>query len=174
MDWIDVSVPLRNDVIGWPGDVPVEVARRMRIEQGADYNISMITLSTHAGTHMDAPLHFIATGDSIDSMPVDVTVGEARIIEIRDRESIKRAELEEHDIQAGERIIFKTANSERDWLDVPMIEDYVHIAPDRPLPVPGGARGQVRGDRLPLGRELPPGRSQGDTHHPARRRRMDH
>lgn len=130
MDWIDVSVPLRNDVIGWPGDVPVEVARRMRIEQGADYNISMITLSTHAGTHMDAPLHFIATGDSIDSMPVDVTVGEARIIEIRDRESIKRAELEEHDIQAGERIIFKTANSERDWLDVPMIEDYVHIATD--------------------------------------------
>jgi len=130
MDWIDVSVPLRNDVIGWPGDVPVEVARRMCIEQGADYNISMITLSTHAGTHMDAPLHFIAGGVSIDTMPADATVGEARIIEILDRESVKPAELEKHDIRSGERIILKTANSERDWLDGPMIEDYVHIAPE--------------------------------------------
>jgi len=130
MGWIDVSVPLRNDVIGWPGDVPVEVARRMRIEQGADYNISMITLSTHAGTHMDAPLHFIDGGAGIDTMPAEATVGPARIIEIADRESIKPAELEGHDIQAGERIIFKTANSERDWLDAPMIEDYVYLSPD--------------------------------------------
>jgi len=130
MDWIDVSVPLRNDVIGWPGDVPVEVARRMRIEQGADYNISMITLSTHAGTHMDAPLHFIEGGASIDQMPADVTVGEARIIEIADRESVKPGELEAHDIRAGERVIFKTANSESDWLDAPMIADYVHVSPE--------------------------------------------
>lgn len=128
MDWMDISMPLRNGVVGWPGDVPVEVARRMRIEDGADYNISMITLSTHAGTHMDAPLHFIAGGRSIDEMPAGVTSGEARLIEVRDRRSIKPAELEEHDISSGERVIFKTANSERDWLDSPMIEDYVSLS----------------------------------------------
>jgi arylformamidase len=130
MDWIDISMPLHNGVAVWPGDVPVEVARRMTLEQGSDYNISMITLSTHAGTHMDAPLHFISGGKSIDEMPLDATVGPARVIEIADTETIKVPELERHDIQPGERILFKTANSLRPWLDMPFQEDYVYPSPE--------------------------------------------
>jgi arylformamidase len=130
MDWIDVSMPLRNGIAGWPGDVPVEVARRMTLEQGCDYNISMITMSTHAGTHMDAPLHFIIGGKSIDEMPLDATVGPARIIEIEDTESIKPGELEQHDIKRGERLLFKTVNSRQQWPDMPFIEGYVYISPE--------------------------------------------
>jgi arylformamidase len=130
MDWIDISMPLRNGIAVWPGDVPVEVARRMTLEQGSDYNISMLTLSTHAGTHVDAPLHFIAGGKSIDEMPLDATVGPARVIEIDDTETIKPAELERHDIQPGERLLFKTANSLRPWLDLPFQEDYVYLSPE--------------------------------------------
>jgi arylformamidase len=125
MDWIDVSVPLRSDLPAWPGDVPVEFARRMKLEDGADYNISMLTLSTHSGTHMDAPLHFIEGGVSIDQMPLDTTVGPARVIEIADTFSIKPLELDPHDLQ-----LFKTANSESDWRGDPFKEDYVYISPE--------------------------------------------
>lgn len=130
MDWIDISQPLRTNVIGWPGDVPVEVARRATIGQGSEYNISMLVLSTHSGTHMDSPLHFIEGGKSIDMLDFSVTVGPARVIEISDTESIKPEELEGHGIADGERILFKTANSERPWPDLPFQEGYVFITPE--------------------------------------------
>lgn len=130
MDWIDISMPLRTDVIGWPGDVPVEVARRASIGQGSDYNISMLVLSTHSGTHMDAPLHFIRDGRSIDMLDLDATVGPARVIEISDPESVKPAELERLDIRPGERLLFKTRNSGRPWPDLPFEEEYVFVSPE--------------------------------------------
>ncbi len=129
MDWIDISQPLRSGSVGWPGDVPVEIARRMTLEQGSDYNISMVTMSTHSGTHMDAPLHFIAEGKSIDMLDFDATVGPARVIEIADTESVKPAELEGHDIRPGERVLFKTSNSGRRWPDLPFRDGYVSITP---------------------------------------------
>ena len=64
---------------------------------------------------MDAPLHFMEEGLSIAGMPLDATVGPARVIEIDDPESIKRSELEAHGITGGERILFKTVNSKRLW-----------------------------------------------------------
>lgn len=130
MDWIDISVPLRTMLVGWPGDVPVEIARRMDLAQGADYNISMITMSTHAGTHMDAPLHFISGGATIDSMPLDATVGPARVIEIADTSAVTAAELETHDPREGERLLFKTVNSLERWYDLPFREPYVSIGCD--------------------------------------------
>ena len=128
MDWIDISMPLRNGVAGWPGDVPFEFARRMTLEQGCDYNISMITMSTHAGTHIDAPLHFLEGGKSIDELPLGATVGPARVIEIEYEESIKPGELDGNDIQQGERLLFKTANSKKAWHDMPFMESYVYIS----------------------------------------------
>jgi arylformamidase len=130
VDWIDISMPLRNGIVGWPGDVPVEVARRMSIEQGSDYNISMVTLSTHSGTHVDAPLHFIQGGRSIDMVDFDATVGPARVIEITDPESIKPAELEGCEITPGERVLFKTVNSNKPWPELPFEENYVAVTPE--------------------------------------------
>ena len=74
-------------------------------------NNSTIHMGVHTGTHMDAPLHFIAKGKSIDQMPFDVTLGPARVIEIVDKVSIKAEELKQHNIKRGERILFKTQNS---------------------------------------------------------------
>ena len=64
----------------------------------------------------------------IDRMPLDATIGKARVIEIKDSESIKVAEIEPHDIQAGERILFKTQNSDRALKSDRFVEDFVHIS----------------------------------------------
>jgi arylformamidase len=102
----------------------------MRQEKGDICTLSHISLSVHTGTHMDAPLHFIVNGPTIDQMPVDATVGRARVIEIRDRHSIRREELLDHEISATDRILFKTANSDHSWNGDEFDEDFIFIAQD--------------------------------------------
>ena len=102
----------------------------MSQEKGDICTLSSISLSVHTGTHMDAPLHFIKKGSTIDEMPVDATVGRARVIEIRDRHAIHRDELLEHQITASERILFKTANSDHAWNSDEFDEDFIFIARD--------------------------------------------
>lgn len=102
----------------------------MQISLGDVANLSEITGSAHTGTHMDAPLHFIENGASIDTLPVSVTVGRARVIGIQDRETIRVGELEPHEIARGERVLFKTANSSRLWKTGTFQENYIYIPPD--------------------------------------------
>jgi arylformamidase len=92
-------------------------------------NLSAISLGSHSGTHIDAPLHFIPTGKSVPEMPFDAVIGPARVLEIADPESVKPEELAPHDIRSGERILFKTRNSERCWKTDSFIEDFVSISP---------------------------------------------
>jgi len=63
-------------------------------------------------------------------MPLDATVGPARVIPIHDKKSIKREELAAHGISAGERILFKTANSDRSWNSDRFDEGFVFISHD--------------------------------------------
>lgn len=126
--WIDVSVPLHTGMAHWPDNPEVRIERIMSIDRGDAANVSAIAMGSHTGTHMDAPVHFVPGTASIDMMPFDATIGPARIIAIADTESIKPAELEPHDIQPGERILFKTSNSERCWNTDDFIEDFVYIS----------------------------------------------
>jgi arylformamidase len=92
--------------------------------------MSEMSLISHVGTHIDAPLHFIRGGASIDMMPLDTTIGTDRVIEINDPVSIKTEELKLHRIRRGERILFKTQNSCRVYEADEFIEDYVYLTPD--------------------------------------------
>jgi len=130
MDWIDVSVTLHDGMVHWPDNPPFELRRIMSQEKGDVCTVSSISLSVHTGTHMDAPLHFVKNGSTIDEMPVDSTVGPARVIEIQDRHAIRRKELLNHQINASERILFKTANSDHAWNSDQFEEDFIFIARD--------------------------------------------
>lgn len=126
--WIDVSLPIQNAMVHWPSDPPVRIERTRDLESGDSSSLSTIVMGSHTGTHMDAPSHFIRTGVGIDSMPLDTTIGRARVIEITDRESIKPDELSGHHIRRGERVLFRTRNSERGWTNERFIEDFVFVS----------------------------------------------
>jgi arylformamidase len=128
--WIDISVPVRNGMVHWPGDPDFHIERAEDQEKGDVATVSRMSLGVHTGTHMDAPLHFIRNARSIDTMPLDATVGPARVIAIRDRKSIKREELILHGISAGERLLFKTVNSEHSWDSDRFDENFVFISQD--------------------------------------------
>jgi arylformamidase len=128
--WIDVSVPLYSGMIHWPTNPTVEIEPASSIAHGDTANVSQISMGSHTGTHMDPPYHFIASGKTIDEMPLDAGIGYCRVIEIVDPEAITAAELKQFEIRLGERILFKTANSSHDWPARAFAEDYVGVAPD--------------------------------------------
>jgi arylformamidase len=126
--WVDVSVPLRSGMVHWPDNPPVRIDRLLDMERGDVANVSKISLGSHTGTHMDAPIHFVRDGEGMDRMPLDATIGRARVIEIQDPVSIKPDELGSHGIGRGERILFKTRNSSREWWSQDFIEDFVYVS----------------------------------------------
>jgi arylformamidase len=129
-NWIDVTVPLKEGMVIWPGDVTIKIERRRSMDRGDAANNSAISLGVHTGTHMDAPKHFIKDGKSIDKLPFDTSIGPARVIEIKDKVSIKPEELKQHNIKRGERILFKTVNSPRCWQTDDFVNDFVYITRD--------------------------------------------
>ena len=128
--WIDVSIPLHNGMAEWPGDAPFERRFSHTIAGGADNNLSQLRTSAHIGTHMDAPLHFIENAPGIDTMPIDAVVGPARVVQIRDPQAVQVVELEPLALEPGERVLFRTRNSERRLADSPFVTDFVYIAPE--------------------------------------------
>src|SRR5262245_31099675 len=126
--WIDVSVTVRDGMPHWPGDPPVVVERVMEIERGDVCNVSRLAMGAHTGTHMDAPVHFIHGADPLDAMPLDATIGEARVVEIADPHEITVDELRRHGLRTGERVLFRTANSDRCWQSDSFVEDFVYIS----------------------------------------------
>lgn len=71
MALIDITPALSAATPMWPGDTPFSAERTWSIEAGAAVNVSRLTMSSHAGAHADAPLHYSASGASIDEVTLD-------------------------------------------------------------------------------------------------------
>lgn len=128
--WIDISVNVREGMPLWPDDPGLHLDRVMDQNKGDVCTLTRANMSAHTGTHMDAPLHFVPNSKTIEQMPIEATVGPARVIHIKDRTAIHREELLPYGIREGERILFRTRNSERDWQNFPFDEEFVYIARD--------------------------------------------
>ncbi len=128
-NWIDVSVPVRAGMVHWPDDPEVEIIRIADMAEGYPMNLSMLSMSAHTGTHVDAPLHMVSEGAAIDQAPLALLVGRARVIEIVSEKIIEPGELRDKGIEPGSRILFKTANSPRCWKASGFVEDYVGLSP---------------------------------------------
>lgn len=74
----------------------------------ASVNLGSIKLSTHAGTHLDAPLHVDEEGGAIDDLPLSPFVGHADVVDVRSASSIRPEHLRE---VTADRVLFKTKAS---------------------------------------------------------------
>jgi arylformamidase len=128
-EWIDISRPIRPDMVVWPGDGPPLVEQINALERGDTYNLTRLAFSAHTGTHMDAPRHFLPDGAPMDALPLDAVLGPARVVEILDPIAVHAAGLP-GDLDAGERVLFKTRNSTQSRGFERFDEDFVYIARD--------------------------------------------
>ncbi len=125
--WIDVTLPIRPGMVVWPGDPKVTVRPLKEIAKGGSSNVSRLAFSAHTGTHMDAPRHFFINGRPLDELPLEAVIGPARVIAIRDPESIKVEELRRSRIRRGERILFKTRGAAARLQRANFDPNYVYI-----------------------------------------------
>jgi arylformamidase len=112
--WTDVSVPLERGVATFPGDPTFNIELAIAMVDGAICNVSRLNMGAHTGTHLDAPSHFIEGAAGTESIPLDVCVGPAWVVDATGlRKTIGREELAHLDIPRDEtRLLFKTPNSE--------------------------------------------------------------
>ena len=136
--WIDITLPLGEEIPILSDAYSADESRMLRpvvdrlfdVDKGDPVTMSHISISSHDGTHIDSPLHFIRGGSTIDLMPIDTTVGAVRVIEIKNEKEITVEELEPYNIQAGERILFRTKNSPRVYATRQYQGKFVTISPD--------------------------------------------
>jgi arylformamidase len=126
----DISL-LLGETATYPGDDPFFKETVFNIDSGDGYDLSTLNLSSHAGTHLDAPAHFIAGGKTLDLYPLKRFILPAHVIAVDDDESIKQRDLFSIDINEGEALLFRTKNSIRGLpRQRAFSEDFVYMTQD--------------------------------------------
>ena len=82
------------------------LTRLMDMKSGELYNYSELTINMHAGTHIDAPLHFINDGRNIAEMPLECFYGECLLISAP--KCVTKEFLEENLPKDTKRLLLKT------------------------------------------------------------------
>lgn len=85
----------------------------MLIGRGDACNVTALTMSAHAGTHVDAPRHYSDDGIGVDRLSLDVLVGAARLIALEVTDWITPALLQAALGEAApERLLIRTPASQ--------------------------------------------------------------
>ncbi len=120
---IDISRPLGPRTPVFPGDQPFERRVTCARGEGRPYESSCLVLSAHAGTHLDAPSHFLAGGASLDRLPLASFVLPARVVEAGGP-VVTPADLAGLPPRPGRALLFRTrkppgaaGRPDRGWLE---------------------------------------------------------
>src|ERR1043166_7692558 len=95
----DITVPIHSTMPVYEGDPGVKIDAWSAFAKGDSSNVSLLNFGAHTGTHVDAPAHFIDGAVKIDSLPLEVLIGPARVVRVPDEvteidpEFIKRCDL---------------------------------------------------------------------------------
>ena len=132
-DWIDVSLPIGEGLLVWPGNPPVELLPNQRIAAGDAANVSELHLGTHSGTHVDPPVHFVEGAEGIDRMSLEVLMGPCWVADATGHAGALGADdLDALGVPTGtERLLLRTDNSEL-WRTMPTAfpESYTSVSAD--------------------------------------------
>jgi len=108
----DISLSLSANTVRWVTAQPFELIERKRTSRGDTNNSSSIHTSVHAGTHMDAPFHFVPEGATIDSLSLDLFMGPARVCAVEEVAQITAVDVARLSLAGEKRVLFKTRNSQ--------------------------------------------------------------
>jgi len=125
--WVDVSIPMCEGMTVWPGDTAYTLTATSRIAGGAGCNVSTLTLSTHTGTHVDAPWHFEDGGKHLHQIATDVFFGDALLVDLPGVDTVSAKDLGPSPLP--QRLLLKTRNSEQP-ANAPFTNNYVAVEPD--------------------------------------------
>jgi arylformamidase len=128
----DISL-LLGEAATYPGDTPFSREMVSEIACGGSCDLSTLALSSHAGTHLDAPAHFVAGGKTLDQYPLERFFLPAHVVSIGDEELITAATLKAFDVgmDEGEALLLGTRNSHLGLSRQNIFScDFVHLSED--------------------------------------------
>ncbi|EIT85618.1 metal-dependent hydrolase [Fictibacillus macauensis ZFHKF-1] len=111
--WLDISMPLHAEIPTWPGDTPYSFKLSWHKEQSGSVNVGQFTMSTHTGTHIDAPYHFDEHGDKVLALEVNQYAGRALVIDASHTDLVRSYLLENIEKYDVTCVLFKTLS----WSD---------------------------------------------------------
>jgi len=125
----DITVPIRSGMPVYEGDPGVKIESWSQLAKGDSANVSFLHFGAHTGTHVDAPAHFVEGANKIDSLPLEVLIGPARVVRVPDDHmEIDPEFLSSCDLDNVERLLFRTRNSGF-WGDG-FRKDFTHLLPE--------------------------------------------
>ncbi len=129
MKLYDASLAIHEKMVVFPGDPSFKSEPVCRIQTGADYNLTRISMGTHLGTHVDPPAHFIDDGATVDQVALEALVGPGVVADLRGCSQIDRRALENASVADYTRVLMKTDNGPL-LSDSTFHQDYVHLTED--------------------------------------------
>ncbi len=112
--WIDITLPLTTTLVHWPGQQGLRVRALETIKKNG-VEVHDIALTTHAGTHIDAPRHFVAGTSAVDEIDLEKLVGPAHVIDVRRKKGweIQPSDLPIKNWAGMERLFLCTGDSKK-------------------------------------------------------------
>jgi arylformamidase len=105
----DITRPITTGPAVFPSDTRVTLTPVAQIAAGASVNVTALTMSVHAGTHVDAPLHYSTDGAGIDHVPLTTLIGRCRVVTLDGPGDITVEQLRA--VPRGERLVLHTRAS---------------------------------------------------------------
>jgi arylformamidase len=127
MKLIDISRKLGKNVPTWPGDTPFSFQLEWSKADSGSVNVGKLEMSTHTGTHVDAPFHFDDEGKRIYDLDLSLYVGRALVVDMRNKESVGASDFNGVDLQDVERVILRTDSWEN---PIQFPERITYLRPD--------------------------------------------
>jgi kynurenine formamidase len=91
-EWLDLSRKIFPGMPVYPGDPEVKKETVFSIQKDG-FNLASWTLPMHAGTHMDAPCHFLENGEDVSTIGLDKCVGKANKISVTSEDGLLKTEM---------------------------------------------------------------------------------
>jgi arylformamidase len=113
MTIFDISLDISPSLPVWPGDPAIQLKQISFMDKGDVCNVSHLAMGVHAGTHVDAPHHFLNDGRTVENLDLEVLTGKAYLVQFADaKNAISEKILSEAGIPEGVvRLLIKTRNS---------------------------------------------------------------
>jgi arylformamidase len=108
---IDISLPIKPDMLLYPGDSPPLLRKLSLLELGDPLTASELLIGCHVGTHVDAPAHYFIAGATLDQLDIRHFVGPAVVLEVRGKDRIEASDLINPAIRSDHHVLIKTENS---------------------------------------------------------------
>jgi arylformamidase len=127
-EFYDISARLENAPI-YPGDRSFTQKWMARIDEGDGYNLSALTLGSHAGTHLDFPSHLLKSGKSQEEYFLERFIIPAEVVCVSKEAPVLPRCLKGSKIDKGQALLFKTQNSEQRLMhQAAFSEDFVSLS----------------------------------------------